>query len=360
LPLDQVTLRVAGTAYSGWKAVRVARSIESLSGAFDVSYTERSPMQPSARPIHPGDAVEVAIGEDVVITGFVDSVTVGLSASAHELSISGRDAAADLVDSAPDLPPNEWYEITVFELAKILAAPFKVPVRTEVPPGRKIEKAALNPGDRAWELLEARCRFEAILPVSDGHGGIVLTRAGTLRADTALVEGENILGATLALSQAERFSHYIVKASLQGNDFQFGEQVAECIGRATDPEIKRFRPFTVVASASADSGQCADRAKWEATVRAGRGARATVVVQGWHSGGGQLWPLNALVALRSLSLGIDDEMLIVGVQQTLDEGGTKTTLELVRKEAFALIKQPEVPTLASEFGYQNQDAESDF
>ena len=342
---DDLTLRVRGVAYGGWKSVEVTRSIESLCGAFSVSVSEKWPGQPTSRPIRPGDPVSVAIGDDVVITGHVDQVTNALSGTSHSVTVSGRDAAADLVDSAPDLPPNEWHGITVLELARILAAPFGVPVRSDVGAGRAIAKVALNPGEKAWELLEERCRYEGILPVSDGQGGIVLTRAGSARVATAIIEGRNVgqmLSGSLELDWSDRFSHYIVKSQLQGNDLFNSEAASEPEGSATDAEIKRHRPLVVIAATGADAQHCADRAKWEATVRAGRGARATATVNGWRAGGGQLWPVNALVALRSPTLGLDREMLISEVTYTLDEGGEITKLSLVRPDAFALLQQPAV------------------
>ncbi len=346
---DVLTLRVRGIAYGGWKSVQVTRSMESLSGAFSVSVSERWPGQPTSRPIRPGDPVVVAIGDDVVISGHVDQVTTALSASDHGVTVTGRDAAADLIDSAPDLPPNEWHGITLLDLARLLAEPFGVPVRSDVGSGRSIAKVALNPGEKAWELLEERCRYEAILPVSDGQGGIVLTRAGSSRVGTAIVEGENLLAGSLELDWSERFSRYVVKAQLQGTDLVSGEAAAEPEGAATDAEIKRHRELVVVAASGADAQHCADRAKWEATVRAGRGARASVTVRGWRSGGGQLWPVNALVALRSPTLGIDREMLITAATYSLDDGGEVTQLSLVRPEAFELLAEPEVPESGAGF-----------
>ncbi len=358
MPPDDVTLRVRGLAYGGWRNVSISRSIENVCGAFSVSVSERWPGQPTARPIRPGDPVSVAIDEDLVITGHVDQVQNSLGAEVHTVRVSGRDAAADLVDSAPDLPPNEWHGITVLELAQILAKPFGVPVRSEVGDGRALPKVALNPGESAWSLLEERCRYEGFLLVSDGRGGIVLTRAASARATTAIVEGDNMLSGTLALDWSERFSQYIVKGQLQGTDFFSGEAASEPAGSTTDAEIQRHRPLVVIAATGADARHCADRARWEAAVRAGRGARASVTVEGWRSGGGQLWPINALVALRSPTLGINREMLISEVSFSKGDGGTLTTLSLVRPEAFALLQQPELPAGGEgfdDFGFEGFD-----
>ena len=70
----------------------------------------------------------------------------------------------------------------VLEVARELAAPFGIQVRADVDVGEPLLKVALNPGQRAWELIEELCRYRALLPVSDGRGGLVLTRAGRARA----------------------------------------------------------------------------------------------------------------------------------------------------------------------------------
>ena len=347
---DDCTLLIAGQRYGGWKSVRVQRSIESVSGAFEVKVSERWPGQASRHRIRQGSSVAVAIGTDTVITGYVDEITRTLK---DGVTITGRDKTGDLVDSAPDLSPGEWYDITVEALAKILCEPFGIPVRSELGRTVPFEKIALNPGSKAWALLEERCRYRGAFPISDGMGGLALVRAGSARTATALVEGQNILDGSLRLSWRDRFNEIIVKGQSQGIGFG-GATAAEPEGKARDAEIDRHRPQVVVARSGVDAARAKQLAQWEVTVRAGRGARVTIVVQGWRQSTGALWPINALVPVRSGTLGINESLLISGVEYTLDENGTRTTLSLVRPDAFALLGGEELPT--TQLGYTVWDA----
>lgn len=341
---DDLTLEIDGIAYGGWTAVSVVRTIEQASGGFAVRATDRWPGQPEARPIRPGARCAVRIGPDSVITGYVDEVQTALRAGEHEMNARGRDAVGDLIDCSPDLSPGEWLNLTVLDVARILAAPFGIPVTATVPVGAPFSKITLDPGATAWDAIEELCKYRALLPVSDGLGGLLLTRAGTARAGVDLVEGENILECELTLSWADRFSHYAAKGQAQGTDFLSGEAAAGAVGRAPDKEVDRHRPKVVVATRGITAEQAQQRAQWESTVRAGRSATASITVRGWRQGReetGALWPVNAIVRVFSPTLGLKRDMLISELENTLDEGGRRTRLSLVRPDAFELLAEPE-------------------
>lgn len=341
---DPLTLEIAGTAYGGWTAVSVVRSIESISGGFSLRVSERWPGQPETRTIRPGERCSIRIGAEAVISGYVDEVEITRAGTDHQVSCRGRDAAGDLVDCSPDLSPGEWHGRTVLEIASDLAAPFGIAVRAEVPVGAAFTKVSLDPGASVYDAIEELCKYRALLPVSDGQGAIVLTRAGAARAVAGLVEGENLLEESLTLSWVDRFSRYTVKGQAQGSDLLFGEAASGAVGRASDTEVERHRPKVVIASKGITAEQAQQRAQWEATVRAGRSAVAHVTVVGWRQGPdetGPLWPVNAIVQVRSATLGLAREMLISELEYVLDESGRKTRLHLVRPDAFALLAEPE-------------------
>ena len=349
MPDAPLRLRVDGGDYAGWKTVRVERSIEAIVGAFELSVSERYPGQPQARPIRPGQSCEVWIGSERVISGYVDEVSVSFDATTHSISVRGRDKALDLIDSAPDLSPGSWMKVTVLELARILSEPFGVSVRADAPVGLPFETVALTPGQKPWELIEERCRYRQLLPISDGAGGIVLTRAGSALSPVALVEGQNMLSASGEFSHAERFRDYTVKGQSTGGDEIGAELSIFPSGKARDPEIKRHRPLLVVPTSSVDPERCQQRASWEAIFRAARGDRVSVVVQGWQQPNERLWPVNARAQLRSPTLGIDGELLISSVTYLLDEQGSRTELSLVRPDAFTPPPDAEPPEMGLGF-----------
>lgn len=355
MPDDVLRLVLGGRQFEGWLSTRVTRSIESGSGSFELQVTEREPLHPELRAIHPGEPCAIRIDADVLITGYVDEVSPSFDASQHSISVRGRDAVADLIDCAPDITPAVRVNQGLLDLARSLAKPFGIPVRTEVDLGLRFVEVATNAGETPWELIEKHARYRQVLAVSDGVGGLLFTRAGTRRLTTALVEGQNVLSASATYSHVERHSVYIVK----GQSFDTGDQGADA-GRPTsgpilDREIKRFRPLMIVANTAVDNDRCIQRARWEALTRAARGAAAEVTVQGWRDATGALWALNTLVPLRSPTLGLSGEFLISEVSYVLDGSGTRTTLSLVRPDAFTVSPEREPPPL--ELGQTEVDEE---
>lgn len=62
-------LKIDGAFYGGWKRVRVTRSIEQMAGTFELEVTERWPGMRDASPIKPGQACQLLLDGEVVVTG---------------------------------------------------------------------------------------------------------------------------------------------------------------------------------------------------------------------------------------------------------------------------------------------------
>ncbi len=60
--------------------------------------------------------------------------------------------------------------------------------------------------------------------MSDGAGGILLTRGGTTRAQP-IVEGDNLLAGAVDYDGSERFHRYVVFAARPGSDEASGESL---------------------------------------------------------------------------------------------------------------------------------------
>lgn len=337
-------LTVNGVAYEGWKAVTIALSIEAICGTFELTVSERFPLQNIPWPILEGDECSVSIGDTTLITGFVDKRRLGFSPEAHALGVSGRDRTCDLVDCGVNLGKWELANLKADAIVRKIAAQFSIDVSlapgVTVPAAR--DRFALNPGETAFEAIDRICRLSGLLPVSDGEGGLILTRTGTTQCVTALVQGQNILEAGGDFDSTKRFRKIIVRGSGAGSDDASGETVAAVTAEATDAGARAGRVLVIRGDSHLTTAQARDRANWEAAVRAARGGRANVKVQGWTQGDGSLWPLNSIAHLQSTWLGIDADMLVAGITFSLDQdSGTTTQLTLMRPDAFK--PQPVVP-----------------
>ncbi len=338
-----VRLAVDGTLYGGWEVMRIQRSIEQIAGKFDLSVTERWSGQDTPRPIVPGEECQVLVDGEPVITGYVDDVEVSYDANQHTVAVSGRDRTGDLVDcSAAVKTGNKFFTRPLLELVQRLCKPFGIEVSTDTDAGGPFRQFSWNPGDSVFSVIENAARIRAVLLVSDGVGGLLITRASKDRIDATIELGKNALACSGQFSHKDRYSEYTVLGQqAAADDGIFAGDAAHPKGVTKDERIKRYRPLIVLSEKDIDFAKAKTRAEWERNVRFGRSQRINYTVQGWNYAPGELWPINRLVTVRDSYLGLDTDRLIAGVTLTLDTNGLRTELSLTPREAFDLIPLPE-------------------
>ncbi len=331
-----IRLFVNGKEFSGWKSARVTRGIESIAGGFELEVSERwgssTPWQ-----IAEEDECELWINESLVIVGYVDERSTSFSPEDHSLGFTGRDKTGDLVDCSVDLGQWEFKRTSLLTFTRRICTPFGISVSLQsgLVLGASPAKLSIDPGDSAFEAVEKACRLAGLLPVADGAGGLLLTRAGATRTVTALVQGQNVKTASGKFNVTGRFATYKVLGQHKGTDDFSGSATATVKGTASDSNVRRaHRVLVIRPEGNVTVEQAKTRAQWEAGVRAGRGDEVSVTVQGWTQGDGSLWPINALVPVRIPTIGVDGDMLIAQVTYSVDEGGTSTQLTLRNPKAF--------------------------
>lgn len=334
-----VELRVNGNYYGGWQSVKIERGIEQIAGTFDLTVTDRwnSVYGQMAMQIKRGNACELLINGVIVITGYVDDTGSRYDKQAHSISVTGRDRTGDLVDCSAIYKTGQWSNKKLEQIAKDLCAPFGIKVITNTDTGEAFKSFSIQEGESVFETLERAAKMRAVLLISDGQGNLLITRAGTGKAPAGLTEGENILSAEGTFSWKDRFSDYIVKGQAQGNDEHYGETVAQPSGTVKDGAITRYRPLIITAEDQGSNATLKQRAEWERNVRAGRGTRATVTVQGWDVDG-RLWTPNTVTRLNSPLLYADMDVLIASVSYSKDDSGTLSSLQLALPHAFDMIE----------------------
>lgn len=333
------SLQVNGKEYGGWISAHVSLGIEQIAGIFELSVSDRWPNQLEAWQIKPGDECVFLMRGEPIITGYVDQVNPSYSPDRHEVRVSGRDKTGDLVDCAAVYKSGEWHNVKLDRIASDLCQPFNITVVAETDLGEPFRKFALQEGEAAFEAIERAAKMRQVLLVSDGKGKLLLTRAGTSRISTVLMKGENIEGGNGTFDHKDRYSEYIVKGQSPGSDDSTPAHNAQTKATVKDTDIKRYRPMIIHAD-QGDRKTYTDRANWEKNVRQGRGSRVNYVMTGWEHKAGP-WKPNVLVPVKDPFLGVDGELVIASVKFSLDDGGTRTELELCRPEAFELPLAPE-------------------
>lgn len=335
-------LQIGRYIYTSWTDIAVSKRIDALTASFSFSFVDEWSQENISWPFRPGLPVVASLQKKQVVKGYIDDMQISFDKESRSITLSGRDNTGDLVDCAAGINSKfEFLKQTIFQIATVLVQPFGIAVIDMAGDQTTFDRWTIDPGETVFENLERAARKVGVLFRSDGRGNLVIEKIGKYRADTPLIEGQNILGGSASYDVSKSFSEYIVQG--QGNDRDGGGAAStEVEGRSRDASVSRFRPHVVVADGDLDQSKAQKRANWEATVRAGRSTTITVTTQGWEQESGRLWDVNLIVPLDSPRLGASGDMLIVGTDFiSNDTDGTITILELSRSDAY--IPQPEIP-----------------
>ncbi|GGJ14264.1 phage baseplate assembly protein [Neoroseomonas lacus] len=355
---DAVELLIGGSIYAGWTEFRVTRSMDRAAGDFDLTVSERWPGRTEAWRILPFAETEIRLGGDPVLKGYVDVVEPETDAKTHRVRIRGRSRTCDLVDCTPELRGTEFRGSTLPAIARALAQPFGIDVVTEAPDGAPFGVEAKEKTDTAWATIERLGRLRGVICHDDEQGRLVLTRAGERRAAGSLELGRNLLAASARIDVSKRFSRYVSMTQRQtgaavsrdgdgdAEDSEEAEQPnagvqVSVTGVATDPDVPRYRPKIFRAEGAGDTAFAQQRAVWAAATARAKSLQVDATVQGWRKADGALWRLNELVKIQADWLRLDHDLLVIGTEFTLGQGGRRTKLVLTPKEA--LLPEPLKP-----------------
>lgn len=332
--MSDVALYVNNEIYRGWLEASIAKSMKAIAGRFSLSVTATWRAEGRRWFVAPQDTARLEIDKSQIITGYVDEVSIGVTAGSRKISFSGRDKAGDLVDCSYDGSP-EINNVNLTDLASKLFAPFGIKVIAETNVGAPFSKFAINPGETVFEAVERAARLRGVLLVSDGLGAVRITSIGKTRSKTALVEGQNLLSLEMTFNGSERFSEYKVKGQKPGSDWSFGASTSSIVGTAKDSGVTRYRPLVIVAEGSVDDAIAKKRADWEKFNRIAKSSKFTAEVKGWRDGAGELWDINKIVQLKSPYLGFNADVIISELELVKNEGGEIARMGLEPPDAYA-------------------------
>jgi len=341
---NTVLLRVNGREWGGWTSVRISAGIERIARDFNVEITRDWPGNNDdagqKAKIKNGDKVEVLIGTDLVMTGWVEAMPVRYDARSITTAIAGRSKTADLIDCSAT--PSQYSGRTLAQIAAQLAKPFDINVvdsgGTSALQGVQAER-----GESVMEVLNKMLGLAQALAYDNAAGDLVIAGIGTGQAKTALVLGENILTCDTEKSIRDRFSSYRVSGQRAGNDDDFGEATITAIrGESTDSGITRYRPLLIRQTGNATTATCTSRCEFESRQRAARTDEVTYTVQGWRQGDGSLWQPNMLVTVYDPINGFNNRQLVIA-ETTYQLDGNGSTTELRVGPADAYLPEPAKP-----------------
>jgi prophage tail gpP-like protein len=339
-----VSLRVDGRTYRDWTDVSIAYGIETAARSF--SFTATQPGAPAdASPVafYPGDAFDLSVDGERVITGYIDAIAPSYSATDSAIGVSGRSKTGQIVDCSV-VGKKRFNDLRIEQIAAKLCAPYGVEVRTDLPPGdttgEPVRRFVAEQGETVFEAIERAARLRSLLIFDDAEGRLVLRQGAPgsfpLAIGTELERGRNILNADASFDLSGVFNEYRIKSQTAGDDQDFGNAVTGIEALGIDGAAFGGKPRILVLStdSGANRKRALARAQWEAAQRWGRSTSIEVRVRGWYDTEDQLYQPGTLVRLVDPFLRVDSDLLLVNVSLTLNNSEQVAALTLAPETGY--------------------------
>lgn len=377
----RITLEVNGLVLSRWMSAQICRNLRDIAGSFQFEYRdsgrEALAFDPDLDPmprfpvVLAGQPVTIRIDGTVVLVGWIEEVNAFWEAGELRCTLIGRDVTGDLIEcAASPNGPVEWRNLNALQFAQTICRPFGIKAYTDVSITRTFKVIGIDADEIALTAIEKVARQSALLVVSDGVGGLLLTHGGSTRAPAALTRPGNIQGGGLKANWSERFRDYYVKGQMNrqvirqtqvplfttATDPRTGavypvegsttattteSTTVKMTGHAIDPKVMRYRPTVRSVKTQAGAATVQEQAEWG--LRIARGMAETLIyrVLDWRAGPDNgLWLPNALSNVNDAFCQMSKDMLISGVTYKFDQRGEYTELELAGRTAFDRIDEP--------------------
>jgi prophage tail gpP-like protein len=330
---NTVSLSVDSQLFSGWKSMRFTRGIERMPSDFMLTCTERYPNQTGVMQIKPGQACRLLIGNDIVLTGFIDRVMPSIDPHGHHITVLGRGRCADLVDCSAYANNTQFMNRSVLDIATLVCKPFNIVVSQRDPgapalprtqftaDGQVIPLFNVNLTTTAWQIIEEIARYACLLAYETETGDMMLAQVGTAIAASGFASGVNVEAAASMESLDQRYSTYLALNLAVDTTLPLTPGAApssatsgNIIKQVNDPNVSRYRPLVIISEQGYQTQDITlRRAIWEMNRRYGRSQAVTIVADDWRDKAGNLWTPNTLATVDI------PELHITGVQWLISE-----------------------------------------
>lgn len=193
-------LTVNGQRYERWEEIRVIREIGRMATDFNIMVSERflgSQITGSTTGSWPGGSGlpvtsfplatfmpwRVAIGADVVLTGYIDNYLPEAEADRHSVCITGRSKTEDIIDCTPDIQGGQSAGYKLDTIARAIGQPvgqpYSIDVVVQADVGEPFPDATIERHETGFAFLERLCHLRSILAKDGEQNRLVLTTAGT-------------------------------------------------------------------------------------------------------------------------------------------------------------------------------------
>lgn len=353
---NEVSLKVNGVKFKFWTSVSITSELNTIAPAFSVGMVSQS--LKIKKGLDSGQSVLVKIGEDTVLTGYIEQTPVSYSATSANVGIAGRSKTCDLIDctvmvddpnisyekpdtsnsnyvSCPQNAATEYKNVALETIIAQLIMPYGIKLVNETKPLTKKRNFSAKHEDTVLKALQNLTSTENLLFYGNENGDLVVTEKGKLTADDALVLGQNILTGDASFDASKIYKYYRAVGQDKGVTGKTGHVASSHNYTAVDDNVSRTRLLTKKVQGAADTAKCKVTAEGDRDYNRDQYFKITYKVQGWRQSTGKLWKINSLVDIKDDSLGIDTQRSQKIFNLTENEGMT-TTLDVIPPNGWRL------------------------
>ncbi len=353
---NEVSLKVNGVKYKFWTSVSITSELNTIAPAFSVNAFSKSSLMIDG--LKSGRPVTVKIGEDTVLTGYIEQTPVSYSATSANVGIAGRSKTCDLIDctvmvddpnisyekpntsnsnyvSCPQNAATEYKNVALETIIAQLIMPYGIKLVNETKPLTKKRNFSAKHEDTVLKALQNLTSTENLLFYGNEKGDLVVTEKGKLTADDALVLGQNILTGDASFDASKIYKYYRAVGQDKGATGKTGHDASSHNYIAVDDNVSRTRLLTKKVQGVADTAKCKVTAEGDRDYNRDQYFKITYKVQGWRQSTGKLWKINSLVDIKDDFLGIDTQRSQKIFNLTENEGMT-TTLDMIPPNGWRL------------------------
>lgn len=339
---DEVAVIIDGKRFRFWDSVDITRTLDSVSTVeFSAPYDpDNADHRETFKPFSYKD-VTVLMGGEPLFAGTMVAVRPLSTESSRTVAASCYSKPGVLMDcTAPaSLFPLEYNELTLQEIAQNLLAPFGLGLEYKAAATARLERVAVNPGERVWSFLSALAGQQNALLRTDEVGNLVIDTPRPQGAPVAeFIQGQNgpVLSVEPFFNEQDYYSDVTGLEPVMVGD-------AGSIHTVKNARLSNItRPYTYTAQ-DADAGSLPEAVATKAGRMFGNMVSYRVTLSAARNPDGQLWQPGQLIALTWPDAMIFNrtELMIRDVVISATDTRRTATLTVVLPGAFS-GEQPEV------------------
>jgi len=330
------TLEVRGGLFTNWTSVRVEQRVTQPFPTFQFECSEESPIPLvwDAVQFVPGDIVRVYIGGVPAVFGYITERHVGFDEKNHGVRLIGCGDTVDLTNSSVPIEKLDGHDGQSWSnLATDLMAHLGIKLTTMgAVDNTPFEKIQIQPGETIMMALERYAKPRNIVIGSNANGGLLAIGENPVISTGDLVEGVNILRASVVLRDQMVYKKIYAMGQTNGSNAAYGDSQNKQI--AFQPGTSSRNRYMVTVMDVADTMHGVQRrAMMEKVFTEGSFIEAQITVQGWFKDQNQsddVWKAGEYYSITSPSLIMNELVLgCAGCVYEQSDAGTTTTLQLV-------------------------------